>query len=218
MSNAQAGARFLNRPGGAELDEVRDALAQVVEDDRRARTIIDRMRAILKKQPIPVNEVDLRRASESVIGLVQNVALMRGVQLRLEPGPEKAIVKGDEVPLQQVVLNLLNNAMDAVQGRPRGERMVTVRTLIGGGMGEVVVEDNGPGIPPEIHGRLFESFFTTKQDGLGMGLSICRSIVESLGGKITAENRPGGGAVFRVSLPLAPTERVAQAKVGAALG
>jgi signal transduction histidine kinase len=202
MSNAQAGARFLDRPGGAELGEVREALAQVVEDDRRARKIIDRMRAILKKQAIPVHEVNLNRCVEDVVRLAGNMAQVRGVQLQLGLAKEDVVVMGDDVPLQQVVLNLLNNAMDAVAGQPRGARFVRIRTLREGDVGEVVVEDSGPGIPEEVLGRLYDSFFTTKPDGLGMGLSICRSIVESVGGGISARNRPEGGAQFRVAFPV----------------
>ncbi len=201
LSNAQAAMRFADRPE-ADLLEIREALAEIADDDRRARTIIDRMRSMLKKQAIPVQDLELNQTVEEVSRLVRNVAMMRGIAVRLELAPDGVTVRGDGVSVQQVLLNLLNNGMDAVQGLPKGHRQLTVTTRSQDGLGEILVEDNGPGIPGEVMGRLFESFFTTKKEGLGMGLSICRSIVQTLGGRISVENAAGGGAVFRVSLPL----------------
>ncbi len=202
LSNAQAAARFAQR-SEPDLGEIRQALTEIADDDRRARSIIDRMRAILKKQATPVHELDLNRTVEEVGHLARNVLLMRRIQIRLDLATGGVIVNGDEVSLQQVLLNLLNNGMDAVQDQRQDSRLLTVTTSVREGTGEILVEDSGPGIPDLIKDRLFDSFFSTKSDGLGMGLSICRSIVESLGGRISAENRPEGGARFRISLPLA---------------
>jgi C4-dicarboxylate-specific signal transduction histidine kinase len=114
-------------------------------------------------------------------------------------------VLGDEIPLQQVILNLINNGMDAMQDLPQDGRVLTVTTSIGPNTncGIILVEDNGPGIAEKDKMKLFMPFFTTKSQGLGMGLSICRSILDSLGGRIAFDNRPEGGSVFRVELPLA---------------
>jgi PAS domain S-box-containing protein len=204
LSNAQAASRFVNRPE-PDLEEVRQALREIADDDRRARTIIDGMRKILKKQPRQAQELDLNLVVIEVNRLVRSVLQVHGVLMILELTASSVQVKGDTVPLQQVLLNLVNNAIDAVRVQPRGLRRLTVRTSSNGRWGEMVVEDNGPGISEGVRERLFDSFFTTKQEGLGMGLSICRSIVEDLGGQISADNRQGGGASFRVSLPLAGT-------------
>src|SRR5208283_4146038 len=123
LSNAQAGARFADRPQ-PDLAEIREALKEIADDDRRARSIIDRMRAILKKEAIPVQELDLNRTVEEVGHLMRNVLLMRGTQLRLNLVERGAIVRGDPVSLQQVLLNLLSNAMDAVQDLPSGRRLL----------------------------------------------------------------------------------------------
>jgi signal transduction histidine kinase len=204
LSNAQAAARFADRLQ-PDWGEIREALHEIVDDDRRASSIIDRMRTILKKQIIPVQDLDLNRAVEEVERVMRNVFLMRRTQLRLNLVEGGAIVNGDSVSLQQVILNLLNNGIDAVQSLPDGQRLLTVTTGVRDGAGEILVDDNGPGISDLIKDRLFDSFFTTKREGLGMGLSICRSIVESLGGRLIAENREETGARFRVTLPLAQT-------------
>ncbi len=205
LANAQAATRFADRPD-ADLGEIREALADIAEDDRRAGSIIDRMRRMLKKQAIPVQELDLNRTVEEVSQLVRSMVVTRAIQLRLDLAVGGVMVQGDAVTVQQVLLNLLSNGMDAVQALPKGTGSLTVITCTRDGMGEVLVEDNGPGIPEAVRQRVFESFFTTKQEGLGMGLSICRSILATLGGRISAENRDGAGARFRVALPLAKTQ------------
>jgi signal transduction histidine kinase len=115
------------------------------------------------------------------------------------------VVCGDKVHLEQVLLNLLLNGMDAMASTPVPQRRLAVRTARRGGAVEVAVMDNGPGIPATTLPRLFESFFTTKKDGMGLGLPLARSIVEAHGGRIWAENRPEGGAAFRVTLPAEPS-------------
>lgn len=200
LNNSQAALRFLHSEK-PDWIEIREALIDIAAENRRARAIIDRLRVILKKQSVPVQEVDLNRITGEVIRLIQNVSLMRNTAVCLELAPEEVLVRGDPVALQQVLLNLLNNGMDAVQDLSPKDRFLTVRTIRHDENGELLVEDNGPGIPPEIEHRLFDSFFTTKQEGLGMGLSISRAIVESFGGRIGVENRTEGGAIFRVLLP-----------------
>ncbi len=202
LSNAQAAERFAAGPA-PNYSEIREALAEITADDRRARTIIDRMRAILKKQTVPVQVIDLNQIANEVSRLVRSTALTRRIALAVELHPEPVLVHGDVVPLQQVLLNLLNNGMDAAAQAPAGARFLKVQTKVFDGRGGLIVEDTGPGFREEDKQRLFESFHTTKPDGLGMGLSICRTIVEALGGQIAGENRTGGGAVFRVELPLA---------------
>lgn len=202
LINTQAAERFANRPE-PDMPEIREALTQIAEDDRRARSIIDRMRAMLKKQVIPVAALDLNSSVQDVSLLIRNMLLVRQVQLRLDLSNEPLVVLGDNVSIQQVILNLVTNGMDAMQDLPPGARLLSVTTQGAGGSGEILIEDNGPGVAESIRQRLFDSFFTTKRDGLGMGLSICRSLVESQGGKISVENGDSGGARFRVSFPIA---------------
>ena len=130
-------------------------------------------------------------------------AARRGVQLRLSLEPGLPPVIGDAVQLQQVVLNLALNAMDAVQASPRTREVVLGTSAGSGGEVEIFVRDTGPGLSPEVRLRVFEPFFSTKTQGLGMGLAIVRSIVERHRGRVHAENEDAGGAVFRVQLPIA---------------
>jgi signal transduction histidine kinase len=204
LGNAQAAERLLSRPT-PDLMEIRAALIDIREDDKRARAVLDNMRALFKKQSIARHEVDLNEIVTGVSRLVRKDALLRGVELRLVLSVSAPKVLGDEIPLQQVILNLINNGMDAMQSLPEARRILSVTTCIGTDTkcGMILVEDNGPGIAEKDKMKLFLPFFTTKSEGLGMGLSICRSILDSLGGRITFDNRPVGGSVFRVELPLA---------------
>ena len=204
LGNAQAAERLATRPS-PDLLEIRAALADIREDDKRARAVLENMRALFRKQTIARHEVDLNEIATGVSRLVRKDALLRGVELRVMLSANVPKVLGDEIPLQQVILNLINNGMDAMRDVPQAERVLTVTTCVGtdANCGIILVEDNGPGIAEKDKMKLFMPFFTTKSDGLGMGLSISRSILDSLGGRITFDNRPEGGSVFRVELPLA---------------
>ena len=129
------------------------------------------------------------------------------VELELDPGLVPVIVDG--VQIQQVVLNLVRNAVEAMEAAPRRELVVATRAMPGGGMAEVVVTDSGPGIAPEIAERLFQPFVTTKKTGMGLGLSICREIVEAHHGHLNVAPNPDGGAVFRLVLPTPQDEEEA---------
>jgi C4-dicarboxylate-specific signal transduction histidine kinase len=205
LSNAQAAAQLASHTE-PDLVEVRSALADIIEDDQRARTILNNMRSILKKHTVTPHRINLNEIVESVTVIVRSNAQLRGIQLRSGLSPEAVFVQGDEVPLQQVLLNLINNAMDAMSHLPAERRILTLKTCLvrQKSSGLLMVEDDGPGIPAALKDRLFAPFFTTKSDGLGMGLAICRVILQSLGGSISCQNRPGNGAVFHVELPLAP--------------
>ncbi len=206
LGNAQAAERLISRPS-PDLMEIRAALIDIREDDKRARAVLENMRALFKKQTIARHEVDLNEIAIGVSRLVRKDAFLRGVDLRLVLSASAPRVLGDEIPLQQVILNLINNGMDAMQGLPEARRVLTVTTCISADTkcGMILVEDNGSGITEKDKMKLFMPFFTTKSEGLGMGLSICRSILDSLGGRITFDNRPEGGSVFKVDLPLAVT-------------
>jgi len=203
MSNAEAAQRFAGRPN-PDMVEIREALDDITRDDKRARGVIQGMRAMLKKQSVMVEPVDLNQIATSVVQMIRNEAALRGMRIELALVPSAVLVKGDQIGLQQVVLNLAGNGLDAMMDTTT-ERRLTVRTTIEqvAKVGAIWVEDTGPGVSPEIREKLFQPFFTTKTTGLGMGLSICQSIVESLNGRIELKNRPGKGAAFFVELPLA---------------
>jgi C4-dicarboxylate-specific signal transduction histidine kinase len=209
LGNAQAAERLACRPS-PDLVEIRAALADIREDDKRAKAVLENMRALFKKQTIDRHEVDLNEIVTGVSRLVRKDALLRGVELRLVLSVSAPRVLGDEVPLQQVILNLISNGMDAMRDIPLDKRILTVTTCVGVDKkcGVILVEDNGPGIAEKDRMKLFTPFFTTKREGLGMGLSICRSILDSLGGRISFDGRPEGGSVFRVELPPAVTRNL----------
>jgi len=202
LSNAQAARRLLQK-SPPDVDEALAALGDIVDDDRRAAAIIQRMRAMLKKHPPTTHAQDLNELSREVARLVGNDVVLRGATLRLDLLPGLPRVRGDGIQLQQVLLNLVVNALDAVSDRAPGTRLVVIRTR-SNGKGRVVlsVEDSGKGITPGDMERVFDAFYTTKAEGLGVGLSISRSIVEAHGGMLSAENNPGGGATFQCALPV----------------
>jgi PAS domain S-box-containing protein len=204
LTNAAAGERLLRRDSPS-LEEVREVLGDIRKDDVRACQIIERIKALVRRREMAMLPIDLNEVADEVVRLVAVDARHRRVELRGEFAPAPAPLRGDRVHLQQVLLNLLMNAMDAVADSPSGSRRVLVRTETDG-RGSVLasVTDTGHGIPPDRLPRIFESFFTTKQDGMGLGLAISHSIIEAHGGRIWASNDPSGGATFHFTLPVAP--------------
>ncbi len=201
LSNAQAAKRFLSE-ANPDLDEVRDILHDIVDDDARAGEVIRRIRSLVKKDPADSRPLDLNTVLAEVIGLLHSDAVIRGTVVSPELARDLPKVLGDRIQLQQVVLNLLLNAFDAMRdGQPR-DRIVVVRSRLADSEVIVTVIDRGPGIPPDDMERLFEPFRSTKPGGLGMGLSISRSIVASHGGRMWAENNATRGATFGFSLPI----------------
>jgi signal transduction histidine kinase len=203
LSNADA-AELLLEAGSGRLEEVRRILADIRKDDLRASQVIRRMRELLGKRPLERQPLDLNDVAAGVLQLLGADAARRGVALEIELAPGLPAVHGDRVHLQQVLLNLLLNGMEAMADTPASRRRLAVRTVPDDTGVGIAVTDSGPGIPRERLPRLFDSFFTTKQDGMGLGLSIARSIVEAHGGRIWAQNRPEGGATFRFTVPTEP--------------
>jgi signal transduction histidine kinase/integral membrane sensor domain MASE1 len=202
MANVQAAARLLDSESLPELREVRDILADVVEEDKRAGEVIRRLRELLRKgepERVPLN---LNALVREVARLVHSDALIRRIVVRLELDPATPIVRADRVQIQQVVLNFVLNALEATAECGAEHRTVTVRTLKGARDVQLAVEDEGNGLG-NAASRVFEPFYTTKPAGMGMGLSIARSIVVAHGGTISATNNAVRGATFSFTLPLA---------------
>jgi PAS domain S-box-containing protein len=202
LRNAEAAELFLHA-SPPDLQEVCAILADIRKDDQRAGAVIDRMRGLLKRRELQWSKLDLNVLVEEVAGLLRIDAEARRVKLTLELALSAPPVRGDRVQLQQVLLNLILNAMDAVSECEAEKRFVAVRVHPGDAWAEVAVSDTGHSIPEENFKRLFEPFFTTKPNGLGLGLAISRTIIEAHGGRLWAKNNPEVGATFCFTVPVA---------------
>src|SRR5271166_3258899 len=202
LSNAET-AEILLESKQPHLEDVRQILADIRKDDLRANEVIRRMRELLRKRELELKRIDLNAVTSDVLLLVDGETHRRGVEIEKQLADTLPVVRGDLIHLQQVLLNLILNGMEAMSESSESNRRLTMRTAYDGkGNVEVAVEDSGPGIPSERLPLLFDSFFTTKPHGMGLGLSIVRSIVEAHGGRIWAENNSSGGACFRFTLPV----------------
>ena len=201
LRNAEAAELFLNK-ASPDLGELRAVLADIRKDDQRAGEVIDRMRALLQRHRLVREPLTVSELIREVIALVEHDAAARHLTYQLELAPNLPLIHGDRVHLQQVLLNLLLNAMDAMS-QPRAEppQLVVRACLTPEQKIEVTFTDSGAGIPADRLPHLFQPFFTTKPNGMGMGLSISRTIIEAHDGRIWAENSPEGGAAFRFTLP-----------------
>ncbi len=206
LSNAEAAEILINQNPPA-LDEVREILADIRTDDERAGEVIRRMRALLRKREMEFQELDLNSVVEDVLRFISGDAALRKTSISAELSPRLPRVRGDRVHLQQVLLNLAMNAMEAMLRQPADKRRLIVRSSANGmDSASLVVSDTGEGISPGQLPHLFEPFYTTKPNGMGMGLSIARTIVEVHRGRIQATNNPHGGATFTVTLPTLPPQ------------
>jgi PAS domain S-box-containing protein len=201
VTNAQAGLHWLSCPS-PDLEEARQAFARIVKDGNRAGDVITRIRALIKKAPRRKDRLDMNEAIREVIALTRGEAVKTGVSMHADLPEGVPLIHGDRVQLQQVVLNLIINAVEAMSGVREGERQLWISTGRDASRGVLVaVRDSGPGLDPTSVDRLFEAFYTTKPDGMGMGLAICRSIVEAHGGRLWASTNTPRGAVFQFTLP-----------------
>ena len=199
-SNAQAAQHLLNRDP-LDTGELRLAIDDIVRNNTRAGAVIERLRALLRKESTAFQPVAVDEVVREVLDLAHSEILSRRIVLTTQLAAGLHVVHGDRVQLQQVVLNLVLNACDALGGTDEGHRHLTIATRLSDGFLELVVSDRGPGIAPGQLERIFEPFVTFSDQGLGLGLAISRSIVTAHGGTIAAENNPGGGAIFRCFLP-----------------
>ena len=219
VTNAYAALRWL-RTSPPDLEEVRQALDQIIESGRRAGDVIGGIRALIKKAPPRSSRFDLNEAILDVITLTRSEVLKHGVALQTELATSLPSVDGDRVQLQQVILNLIMNAAEAMSdlGAETRELLISTQTEAAGGV-LVAVRDSGPGLDLTSAHRVFEAFYTTKSAGLGMGLAICRSIIEAHGGQLWASANEPRGAVFQFTLPpkrdeAVPVEQADEAPVG----
>jgi C4-dicarboxylate-specific signal transduction histidine kinase len=200
-----ASLRLLEQ-GRADAGELGGAMLKCRDQARRAGAIIQRLRQMLR-QPLPApSGQDLNAVAASALELAEPEALEAGVALEVSLAPALPPVRTDRVLVEQVALNLVRNAIEAVHGLPPERRRIVVSTHADGEAVRLAVEDAGPGVPDSVAARLFDAFVTTKPGGLGLGLSICRSVIESMGGTIGYENGPGRGARFWFALPPAGAE------------
>jgi C4-dicarboxylate-specific signal transduction histidine kinase len=202
VTNAEAALRWL---GGhpPDLEEVRQSLDAIIKDGNRAGDVIGRIRALIKKVPPRHDQLDINEAILEVIEVTRSELLRNGVSLQTELVKGLPLIRGDRIQLQQIVLNLIMNAVEAMSDASKGSRDLLISTVEDKSNGVLVaVRDSGPGLNPESLERLFDPFYTTKPGGMGMGLSICRSIMEAHGGRVWAAANVPHGASFHFSLPV----------------
>jgi PAS domain S-box-containing protein len=203
VTNAQAALRWLDSQP-PDLNEVRQALARIVKDGNRAGDVVGRIRDLIKKRPPRQDRLEINATIREVIDLTHGEAVKSGVSVQTELTDGLPLIQGDRVQLQQVMLNLIINAVEAMSGVEEGSRELLISSAkaeFGGVL--VAVRDSGPGLPPATLEHLFDAFYTTKSGGMGIGLSICRSIIEAHGGRVWATSNAPRGAVFQLNLPCA---------------
>jgi two-component system sensor kinase FixL len=198
LSYAQAAQRML----GSREPDLRKILQYIIDDDQRAAEVIRRLRSLLKKSEPEIKPLDMNALIDETVGLVAADVTIRNDVLKTELASDLPIINGDRIQLQQVLLNLISNSFDAMESNQDFREMLISTARKDKGTITVAVKDSGCGIPAQNIPKLFTHFFTSKPDGLGMGLSISRSIVEAHGGRLEVENNPDRGATFYFTLPV----------------
>jgi signal transduction histidine kinase len=202
VTNAEAALNWLDAQT-PDLAEVRHALGSIVEDGKRAGDVVGRIRSLIKKAPPRKDDLEINQVILEVIALIRGEVAKNGVSLQTQLAAGLPLTRGDRVQLQQVILNLIINAIEAMSGVSEGLRKLLIVSENEASRGVLVaVRDSGPGLSPDSLDRLFDAFYTTKPSGMGMGLSICRSIVEAHGGHIWASPTAGQGATVQFTLPV----------------
>jgi signal transduction histidine kinase len=201
LTNAETLNEILNSPT-PDIAELKDIAKDILQDDRRASEVIRRMRSLLKKAPFELKNFDLNDLIGETLGVLSALAVGRKVELTSSITPDALPILGDRIQIQQVILNLVMNGIDAMKDTPSENRIISIRTSRVENLAELSVSDRGSSIPEDKLKEVFEPFFTSKAEGMGMGLSIARTIIEAHQGQIWAKNRDHGGASFRIRLPL----------------
>jgi signal transduction histidine kinase len=202
LANAETAQAILKSPS-PDMVELNEIVDDIVRDDRRAGEIIRRTRSLLRKAPFELKDLDLNDTAREIVDFLSTLAVARKVELTGSITPNTLPILGDHIQLQQVILNLVLNGIDAMKDTPGENRVVGIRTSRVAEFAELSVSDRGPGIPEDKLKDIFEPFFTSKAEGMGMGLSIARTIIEAHHGQIWAKNRDHGGASVRIRIPLA---------------
>jgi C4-dicarboxylate-specific signal transduction histidine kinase len=204
LHNTKAG-EMLVASNRATFDTLREILADIRTADVRATEIIERHRTMLRNRQLDKKRIDIHHVVRESVALVAHDARARHVHVDAHLPSEPCFVAGDQILLQQLLVNLMMNAFEAMADTPRDRRRVSVQNDVGLDRVKVSVQDAGTGLPAAVDGRLFEPFVTTKANGIGIGLTIARTIVETHGGRMEAHNNPQGGATFTVTLPRGAT-------------
>jgi len=200
LTNAETADAIL-QSSSPDIAELKDIVKDILRDDRRASEVIRRMRSLLTKAPFELKSLDLNDVARETVEFLSALAVARKVELISLITPDALPILGDRIQLQQVILNLVVNAIDAMADMPSENRIISIRTSRVEDFAELSVSDRGSGIPEDKLKEVFEPFFTSKAEGMGMGLSIARTIIEAHHGLISAKNRDHGGASFRIKLP-----------------
>jgi C4-dicarboxylate-specific signal transduction histidine kinase len=198
LSNAEAAKVLLSQEQDRQED-IPEIVDDIIQDAKRAGDVIRTLRKLVKKGDEPFESLPINELIDDVLRLLHSSLAMKGIALRLDLKPGLPDIRGDRVRLQQVLLNLVMNALDAMKGTPSGT-LTVCSAMDGSDMVTVSVGDTGPGLDKAARAMLFQPFFTTKRDGLGLGLSICQSIIDEHGGRIWGDSNPGEGATFSFSL------------------
>jgi signal transduction histidine kinase len=201
LTNAETAQAILKSPN-PDIVELNEIVDDIVRDDRRASEVIRSMRSLLKKVPFELKSLDLNDVARETVEFLSSLAVGRKLELLSVISLGALPILGDRVQLQQVILNLVVNGIDAMKDTRSEERAISIRTSRVQNFAELSVSDRGPGIPEDKLKGVFEPFYTSKAEGMGMGLSIARTIIEAHHGLIWARNRDHGGASFRIKLPL----------------
>jgi C4-dicarboxylate-specific signal transduction histidine kinase len=198
LNNAEVTKTLLSQEQDKQ-EAIPEIVDDIIQDARRAGDVVHKLRKLVKKGDEPFESLPINALIDDVLTLLHSSLAMNKVVLRLDLKPDLPNISGDRVRLQQVLLNLMTNALDSMKETP--SRILTVRSAMEApDLITVSVSDSGPGIAEARRGLVFQPFFTTKKEGLGLGLSICRSIIEEHGGQIWEDDNPGGGATFLFSL------------------
>jgi C4-dicarboxylate-specific signal transduction histidine kinase len=209
--NAQAALRLLDAQT-PDLEEIRQALGGIVRDANRTCDLISALRALMHKEPPRKDNLNINEAVREIIALARAEGLKNDVLIETRLAEGLPPIQGDRVLLQQVILNLIINAFEAMRGAGHGPRELLISSARSPDGVLVAVADSGPGLPLERIGRLFESFYTTKLGGLGMGLSICRTIIEHHGGRLWATANVPRGALFQFTVPVHRAARLVKGR------
>jgi signal transduction histidine kinase len=201
LTNAETAQAILKSPS-PDISELNEIVDDILKDDRRANEVIRRMRSLLKKAPFELNNLDFNDVVRETVEFLSSLAVGRKVELVSVITPEVLSILGDRIQLQQVILNVVVNGIDAMKDTPSENRIISIRTSRIENVAQLSVSDRGSGIPEDKLKEVFEPFFTSKAEGMGMGLSIARTIIEAHHGLISAKSRDHGGATFRIRLPL----------------